>query len=113
MAFQWPLKTSVMKPGEKELVGHDILGNEIWEWGDPKEIPVFSASIVRAEDGQSGSYFYVVEYLEVIAPIGALEDIEYILRDGEKWYRDKAAQDYTDNSMWNPGLVTHYFKRTK
>lgn len=111
MAFRWPLKAHVTRPGKEEMIGYDDLGNEEWEISPPVDVAVFAASIIRTEKTELGGHPRLVERLEVQAPPGVLDEASTIEFRGEEWQADGRAEDVTENSFWNPGLVTHYYEK--
>ncbi|ALC07141.1 hypothetical protein CDES_14080 [Corynebacterium deserti GIMN1.010] len=107
----WPLKKTVMKPGEP-TIDYDRFGNEIIRPGVPVEVNVVGWEVTRSTEGDPDSILRTVDELQIFAPPGTFAASDVVtLPDGGEWNIEGNPIDSTNGPWWNPGLVIFRAKK--
>lgn len=113
MAFRWPLKFELQKPGESTIT-HDRFGNEKIIPGEPIPVKVFSWEIVRSEEKEGESVLRTIDDLRIIAPPDTFAPEDTVtLPGGGKWTIEGHAEDNRNNPYFDAGLVTYHAQKVE
>ena len=104
----WPLRKTVMKPGERYLSEPDRWGDQKWIQGDPVPVNVLGWEVTRSTEGDPDSILRTIDELQIIAPPDTFHPQDEItLPDGETWTIEGNPLDSNNGPWWEPGLVIY------